>query len=112
MIMQRISRTSLWNSLSELRDLSDCEICGADTIVDLARIACGPALGGHAEELRGKSVLIATKDQLTAALALIELDGLARRIVLCPTDFPREHLPFIIESAVVETIVSDQAELE
>jgi acyl-coenzyme A synthetase/AMP-(fatty) acid ligase len=53
-------------------------------------------------------VLIATEDQLTAALALIELDGLARRIVLCPPGLPSEHLPLIRESAEVDAVVTDQ----
>ena len=54
-------------------------------------------------------MLIATKDQLTAALALIELDGLARRIVLCPPDLPVGHLPMVMDSAKVDAVVSDQA---
>src|ERR1700709_1454974 len=37
-------------------------------------------------DLRDSSILLAVPDQLSAALALIELDGLARRIVLCPPD--------------------------
>ena len=53
-------------------------------------------------------MLIATEDQLTAALALIELDGLARRIVLCPPGLPSEHLPLIRESAEVDAVVTDQ----
>jgi acyl-coenzyme A synthetase/AMP-(fatty) acid ligase len=53
-------------------------------------------------------VLVATADQLTSALALIELDGLARRLVLCPPDFPPEHFPFLIESAAIDAIVSDE----
>lgn len=35
-------------------------------------------------ELRGLSVLIASSDQLAAALALIQIDGIARRLFLCP----------------------------
>jgi len=40
-------------------------------------------------------VLVSTSDQLAAALALIELDGIARRLVLCPSDFDRAHLPYV-----------------
>ena len=58
-----------------------------------------------------RSVLVATTDQLTAALALIELDGVARRLVLCPPDSPLEHLPFIMEAAAVDAIVSDRSTL-
>jgi acyl-coenzyme A synthetase/AMP-(fatty) acid ligase len=38
----------------------------------------------------------------------MELDGIARRIVLCTPDLPLEHLPYIIESANVDAIVSDR----
>src|SRR5581483_3293645 len=44
---------------------------------------------------------------LNAALALIELDGVARRMVVCPSDFRLEHLPAVIHAADVDTIVSD-----
>jgi acyl-coenzyme A synthetase/AMP-(fatty) acid ligase len=57
-------------------------------------------------------VLVATTDQLTAALALIELDGVARRLVLCPPDLPLSHLPFVMDSADVDAIVSDRSSLE
>ena len=53
-------------------------------------------------------MLIATTDQLTAAAALIELDGMARRIVLCPPDLPLEYLPAIVRSAAVNAIISDR----
>jgi acyl-coenzyme A synthetase/AMP-(fatty) acid ligase len=59
------------------------------------------------ESLRGRSVLIASKDQFVAALALIELDGLARRIVLYPPDLAHEHLPYVMRHADVDTVVSD-----
>src|SRR5262249_26079804 len=55
--------------------------------------------------LAGRSVLLATSDQLTTALALIELDGLARRLVLCPPDLPREQLPSVIATAQADAIV-------
>jgi len=63
------------------------------------------------DELRGRSVLIATADQLTAALALIELDGIARRVVLWPPDVPQDHLSFVIDSASVDAIVTDNPSL-
>ncbi len=53
-------------------------------------------------------MLVATKDQLTAALALLELDGIARRLILYPPDLPLEHVPFVIASASVDAIVSDR----
>src|SRR5260370_7516918 len=67
----------------------------------------GSALGGRGEELRGRSVIVATRDQLTAALALIELDGVARRLVLLPPDVAREHLPAVISDAAIDTVLCD-----
>jgi acyl-coenzyme A synthetase/AMP-(fatty) acid ligase len=53
-------------------------------------------------------VLIATQEQVATALALIELDGIARRIVLCPGCLPAEHLAHVIATAGVDAVVSDR----
>jgi acyl-coenzyme A synthetase/AMP-(fatty) acid ligase len=66
------------------------------------------SLGGRLEELRQRSVLVQTKDQLVAGLALIELDGVARRLVLCPPGLPAMHLPAIMAAAEIEAIVCDR----
>jgi acyl-CoA synthetase (AMP-forming)/AMP-acid ligase II len=65
------------------------------------------SLGGRREELRGRSILIAAKEQLPAALALIELDGIARRMILWPPDFSPDHLAFVMKAAGVDAVVSD-----
>ena len=44
---------------------------------------------------------------LSAATALIELDGLARRMVLCPPDLKPEHLGAVISAAAVDVAVVD-----
>src|SRR5213593_559833 len=85
---------------------------GATASVCLGDLLDGTSLGGRAAELAGRSVLIATRDQFAAALALIELDGLARRLVictpdLCTPDLPSEHLPAVVANAGVDAIVSD-----
>jgi len=74
----------------------------------LGELVGSTSLGGRLEELRGCSVLVTTRDQLSAALALIELDAVARRLVLCPPDLPAEHLPFVAATAAVDALVSDQ----
>ena len=71
----------------------------------LADFAHASAFGGRLEELRGRCVLLATSDQVSAALALIELDGVARRLVLCPPDLSAAHLPMVIAEAGAETCV-------
>ncbi|MCL2384745.1 MAG: fatty acid--CoA ligase family protein [Alphaproteobacteria bacterium] len=68
----------------------------------------GTVLPGRRHELAGKSVLIATKDQLNSALALIELDGLASRLVICLPDVQSERLASVIHDAQVEAVLSDE----
>src|SRR5204862_1979007 len=69
---------SLWSSSSAAGHLADRALWGAEASVTLGELVRGSSLGGRLEELRGRSVLIATSDQLTAALALVELDGVVR----------------------------------
>jgi acyl-coenzyme A synthetase/AMP-(fatty) acid ligase len=67
------------------------------------------SLGGRRRDLAGKSVLIRTRDAFSAAVALIELDGLARRLVICPPDLADEALPHVIATADIEAVVFDEA---
>jgi hypothetical protein len=72
---------------------------------DLAR---GSSFGGRLRELAGRSVLLATESQLTSALALIELEGVARRIVILPPDADPAHFPAIISIAGIDAAVTDE----
>ena len=58
----------------------------------LGNLAGARASRGRLERLRVRPLLVANQDQLTAALALIEVVGIARRFVLFPPDFPREQV--------------------
>ncbi|MBO0710545.1 MAG: long-chain fatty acid--CoA ligase [Acetobacteraceae bacterium] len=60
------------------------------------------------EALRGASVLLRTQSQLTTSVGLLELDGLARRIVLCPPDLDTRYLPAVIADAEATAVVSDR----
>jgi acyl-CoA synthetase (AMP-forming)/AMP-acid ligase II len=75
--------------------------------VPFAALACGTSLGAALPALRGRSVLVAMEHQLATALALIELDGVARRLVLCPPGLSAEHRCGIIAGAGVDAVVSD-----
>jgi len=99
--------TSIRDSLARASGCSGRSLWGAAGGISLDDLLCGTALGGGAAQLTGRSVLVATRDQLTAALALIELDGSARRLIVCPPDISPEHLPAIIATAGVDAIVSD-----
>ena len=70
-------------------------------------LAHGTSLGGSLPALAGRSVLLATASQLTSALALIELEGVARRIVILPPDADPAHLATVIAAAGIDAAVID-----
>ncbi len=83
---------------------------GPDTNLELAKLAVKTGLGAVRAGLAGRSVLLRTHSQLGAAQAVVELDGLARRFVLCPPDLAEAHLAYVIKAAGVEAIVTDAAD--
>lgn len=97
---------SLWESITAA-GIPAGRLHGGVATVDLAALARGSSLGGRLEELRGRSVLLAVKDPLRAALAMLELDGVAARMVLCPADLAPEHLPAVARAAVADACVGD-----
>jgi acyl-CoA synthetase (AMP-forming)/AMP-acid ligase II len=99
---------SLWDALSAAGRLSERRLWSVDASISPGDLVRGSSLGGRLEELRGRSVLVATGDQLAAALALMELDGVARRLILCPPDLPLEYMPLVISTAAVDAVVSDR----
>jgi acyl-coenzyme A synthetase/AMP-(fatty) acid ligase len=99
----------LWGAMCADGQVPAGAFHGSTTVVRLAALTGASSLDGRLEELRGRAVLIATKDQLTAALALIELDGVARRIVLCPPDLAAAYFPGVIETAGADAWVRDDA---
>src|ERR1019366_10157711 len=66
------------------------------TTVPLADLAAATCLGGRLAELSGRSVLVTVSDQLRTGIAMIELDGITRRMLLCPPDLNPEHFPSLI----------------
>jgi len=110
--MPQSDGSSLWALTSAAGHLSDRVLWGADASVILGDLARGSSFDGRIEELHGRSVLVAIRDQLTAALAFIELDGIARRLVLCPPDLPQEHIPIVMATAAVDAVVSDRVPAE
>jgi acyl-coenzyme A synthetase/AMP-(fatty) acid ligase len=105
--MPQSDRNSLWDALTGAGNLSGRSIQAAASSVNLSDLVRGSSLGGRLSELRDRSVLIATKDQFSTALALIELDGVARRVVLYPGDLSRAHASSVVATAEVDALVSD-----
>lgn len=76
------------------------------SLTDILRHSC---LIGRSRELSGRSVLLATSGQLLSALAMIELDGIARRMLLCPPDFDPDRIQALLADAEIDAIVTDQS---
>ena len=106
-----LRKQSLWSALSRTRELRTRYIADEEATLSLPRLAAESALYGRGEELLGLNVLVDTTSQLTAAAALTELDGVARRIVLCTPDLADEHVPLVMKAAGVNAIVSNRPRL-
>lgn len=103
--MPQTNRALLWEALRAGE--AERSLWGASNSIRLNELVGASSLGGQLVELRGRSVFLATKDQLSAALALIELDGIVRRLILCPSDLPVEHISSVMANAAVDAVVSD-----
>jgi len=71
-------------------------------------LGAGSLSANRIADLRGQSVVLAPVDPYHAAAALLQLDGVVRRLVLYPPDIAREHLPYVADAAGAETILTDQ----
>ncbi len=65
-------------------------------------------LAGSVRELSGRSVLLAASGQLLSALAMIEIDGVVARMLLCPPDVNPDHIETLIDEAEIDAVVTDQ----
>jgi acyl-coenzyme A synthetase/AMP-(fatty) acid ligase len=83
-------------------------ISDAQHSVSLTDILQQTCLLGRARELPGRSVLLSMSGQLLSALAMIELDGVVRRMLLCPPDLNPDHVQALINDADIDAIVTDQ----
>lgn len=108
--MPQNNLASLRSSVIAAGNLSTRILVGLDTRASWGELAHGSILDRPANDLRGKSVLLATIDQFRASAALIQLDGSARRIVLYPPDLPLEHLPYVAKTAEADVLITDQDE--
>jgi acyl-coenzyme A synthetase/AMP-(fatty) acid ligase len=107
--MPRNDLVSLWSLLRASGQLQDVSLIGTVQQVNLADLERGSAMDCDIEQLRGGSVLVATQDQLSAALALIELDGIARRLILCPPVLLQEHVAYVAATGEANTLLCDKA---
>jgi acyl-coenzyme A synthetase/AMP-(fatty) acid ligase len=95
-----------------LRDYLDPNLKGrtlsdARQVVSLTEFAGETCLDGRLGELSGCSVLLAVADQLVSGLAIMELDGVVRRMLLCPPDLAADHLSSLIADAEIDAVITD-----
>lgn len=80
----------------------------ADVSAPWADLATRRILPRPLSALEGCSALLVTESPSSAAAALLALDGVARRIVLCPPDFDLCQLPLVVKTAEIDLLVSDR----
>jgi acyl-coenzyme A synthetase/AMP-(fatty) acid ligase len=96
-----------------LRDYLGPELKGrtltdARQVVSLTNILEETCLVGRFGQLAGRSVLLAVGDQLISGVAMSEIDGVARRMLLCPPDLNSDHIQALIADADIDAVVTDQ----
>ena len=85
-------------------------ISDAQRVVSLTDILEHTCLGDRLRELSGRSVLMAVSDQLISGLVMAEIDGVARRMLLCPPDLNADHLQSLMDDADIDAVVTDHPE--
>jgi acyl-CoA synthetase (AMP-forming)/AMP-acid ligase II len=78
--------------------------------VSLTDILSHTCLDACRSKLSGRSVLLSMSGQLLSGLAMIEIDGIARRMLLCPPDLNPDHLNALTSDAEIDAVVTDQPE--
>ena len=97
-----------------LRDYLDPQLKGrslsdARQVVQLTEFAGETCLEGQARRAFPVGlVLLAVADQLVSALAILEMDGVARRMLLCPPDLAADHISTLVEDAGIDAVVTDR----
>jgi acyl-coenzyme A synthetase/AMP-(fatty) acid ligase len=85
-------------------------ISDARQIVSLTDILQQTCLGNRLGELSGRSVLLAVADQLISGIVMTEIDGVARRMLLCPSDLNADHIRILMEDADIDAVITDHPE--
>src|SRR6201994_4209660 len=96
-----------------LRDYLDSGLTGrtlsdAHHSASLTEITDQTCLKGRLAELSGRAVLLAVSSQYLSGLVMLEIDGIARRMLLCPPDLNPDHLEALVEDAEIDAVVTDQ----
>jgi acyl-CoA synthetase (AMP-forming)/AMP-acid ligase II len=105
--MPHSDRRSFWDLTSAAGLPPQRFVADASGHFALAQLTANSTLTVPLETLRGQSLLLGSDRQLPAVLALLQLDGIARRVLLCPPDLAPAHLPAILSEAEIDAIIND-----
>ncbi len=100
-------KTSLFEQSSLARSLGGRFLATSDVSIATSALGQNTVFVDGVETIRNKSVLIHLQSQLSVALALIELDGLARQIFLCPPDISISTLKEAAFEAQCDIVLTD-----
>jgi acyl-coenzyme A synthetase/AMP-(fatty) acid ligase len=106
------SSASLSSSIVATGTLNSHVVWGAESSATWEDLAGGNTFHYSADDYRGRSVVLATVDLSATIVAMIQLDGVARRMVLYPPDLSFEHIAFVAETAAADFVVTDQPQPE
>jgi acyl-coenzyme A synthetase/AMP-(fatty) acid ligase len=84
-------------------------LASRDARVALADFATRSPFGAERARFAGRSVALAVEDMAQAAAALIDLDGLARRILLCPPGWDAAEIARAAALAEADALAHDAA---
>ena len=82
-------------------------IATRDHVLPLDEFERASSLASDLAGLRGRSVILVVRDMAKAAASLIDLDGCARRIVLCPPGWELSRLESAARDAQADALVFD-----
>src|SRR4051794_34179823 len=84
------------------------DIATRDHRLALADFARGSPFGAERAGFAGRSVVLSVRDMARAAAALIDLDGLARRILLCPPGWEADKIARAAALAEADALAYDE----
>src|ERR1017187_10769607 len=84
-------------------------LSGQNATVGLDEVTRRTCLMDCPADRSGRSVFLATSDQLTTALALIELNGVVDRVVLCPPGVDPRYFETIVSEAEADLIICNDS---
>lgn len=99
-------RDTLRDRISRSDELSERFLWGRSEAVALAAVVDSPTIP-NTSLLVDRSVLVLTERPLCAARALVELDGVARRLIICPPGLGDEQLGWLVEAKCFDAAVVD-----